>query len=379
MENLKTNPAKLVLKGSPFSGIAIKEIVAQIQAKRKAEKKLPTWFESQNVIYPPLVNLAQSSSETAANYKAKLVSGKTLIDITGGFGVDDFYFSKKVEKVIHCEQNASLSKLAEHNFHVLSIRKNCKFIQGDGISYLKNLDEKADWIYADPGRRDDLGGKVFRLENCQPDILQHLSLLKAKAEKILLKTSPLLDIKQGIQQLKSVEEIHIVAIKNDVKELLWILGERNNAEIPIKTVNIEQQETQEFSGFLSEEESATANYASPLSYLYEPNAAILKSGFFKKVAKDFSLFKLAPNSHLYTSEERINFPGRRFKVLETLPFHNKTIKKTGLKKANITTRNFPLTVAQLRKKINIQDGGTDYLFFTQDSGNEKLILWCRKV
>src|SRR5690625_10826 len=225
-QNLKTDPVKLILKGSPFSEIEIKKLVEQIQAKKKAEKKLPTWFKSNKVVYPPLLNLSQSSSEKTAEYKANLISGKSLIDITGGFGVDDFYFSQKVDKVIHCELNPSLSAIARHNFQQLSNQQNCDFIIGDGIDFLNNYTKKADWIYADPGRRSALGKKIFRLEETQPNVVKHLSLLQEKAKNSLLKTSPLLDISQGIQQLKTVKEIHIVAVKNEVKELLWILTDK---------------------------------------------------------------------------------------------------------------------------------------------------------
>src|SRR5699024_6728873 len=168
-QNLKADPVKLILKGSPFPKVAIKKIVEQIQAKNKAEKKLPTWFSADKIIYPPLFNLSQSSSEKTAKYKADLVAGNTLIDITGGFGVDDFYFAQKMKKVIHCELNSALSEIAEHNFHQLSTQKNCDFINGDGIKFLENFPEKTDWIYADPGRRSAAGKKLFKLEETQPN------------------------------------------------------------------------------------------------------------------------------------------------------------------------------------------------------------------
>ncbi len=373
-QNLKTDPVKLILKGSPFSEIEIKKLVEQIQAKKKAEKKLPTWFKSNKVVYPPLLNLSQSSSEKTAEYKANLISGKSLIDITGGFGVDDFYFSQKVDKVIHCELNPSLSAIARHNFQQLSNQQNCDFIIGDGIDFLNNYTKKADWIYADPGRRSALGKKIFRLEETQPNVVKHLSLLQEKAKNILLKTSPLLDISQGIQQLKTVKEIHIVAVKNEVKELLWILTDKKPKEIQIHTINFDTFKNQQYTAFLAAENQQEITYSTPLAYLYEPNSAILKAGFFKNMAVEFKLYKIAKHTHLYTSDELVDFPGRVFKVINILPVHKKHLQKTGIKKANISTRNFPLKPAQIKKKFKLKDGGKTYLFFTENHLKEKIII-----
>lgn len=376
--NLKVDPAQLILKGSPFPKIAVKDLAIQIQAKRKAEKKLPTWFNTNQILYPPKLNLSQSSSETTANYKSTLVDGDRLIDITGGFGVDDFYFSKTVNQVVHCELNGDLSALAKHNFEVLSKVDNCQFHHGNGIDYVQNLSQQVAWIYADPGRRGKSGEKIVRLEEAEPNILAHLALLKSKAERIILKTSPLLDLSLALKQLKTVEEIHVISVHNEVKELLWIIGQNPTKRTLVKTINFHGNLQNEFTAYLEEESQAKVEYSSPLSYVYEPNAAILKAGFFEVIAARYNLYKLAKHTHLYTSEKPINFPGRVFKIVAVLPVHKKQFKKTGIKKANISTRNFPMKPAELKKKFSLNDGGEEYLFFTTDHTGQKLLIWGRK-
>lgn len=377
-QNLKTDVARLVLKGSPFPVIEIRAIAQQIKSKQKAEKKLPTWFSTQGILYPNPINLSQSSSEKTAEYKANLVSGSTLIDITGGFGVDDFYFSKKMQQVVHCEQDAELSDLAKHNFQRLTNKNNCSFFLGDGLKYIQKNSEKADWIYIDPSRRTASGKKVYFLDDSQPNILNHLSLLKQKSDKILLKTSPILDLTKAIQQLKTVEEAHIIAVNNEVKELLFIIGNHYKKNPPIKTINILNAEIERFTSTKEDEEQSKIASSSPSTYLYEPNAAILKAGFFKSIAEKFNLFKLAPNTHLYTSNQTVEFPGRRFKIIKVLQVNKRAIKENNLYKANITTRNFPTSVAQIRKKYKIKEGGSKYLFFSRDAKDKKMLIWAEK-
>lgn len=374
----KLDAATLVLKGSPFRNIPVKELAQQLQAKRKAEKKLPTWFANRHILYPPSINLSQSSSEVTANYKANLVSGGTLVDITGGFGVDDFYFSKRMEQVIHCELNEELSELAAHNFQALSTQNNIDFHVGDGIQFINNLTKSVDWLYVDPGRRASSGQKLYHLEDTHPNILPYLKEWRAKTDYILLKTSPLFDLKQGIKSLETVQEIHILAIKNDVKELLWVIGKKTTPSIAIKTINFKNSDIEKFKGTFAIEEQTAISYSSPLTYLYEPNAAILKAGFFKSIAKAYNLHKLAPNSHLYTADRLINFPGRTFKIKACLPVHKKKIQATGIKKANISIRNFPMQISALKKKFKLKDGGSDYFFFTQDYVDKKILIWARK-
>lgn len=379
--HLNDDLAKLILKGSPFPEVSIQEIAQQIAGKRKAEKKLPTWFNTENILYPKQLNLSQSSSETTARYKSELVSGALLIDLTGGFGIDSFFFAKTIEKVIHCERDPELSNLAKQNFQHLSDRKNVEFIAGDGVETMRTSQQVFDWIYLDPSRRTDSGNRVFRLEDCQPDVIALLPLLLEKGKKILLKTSPLLDLNLGISTLKMVEKIHIVAVSNDVKELLWVLSPNAPTEkTELTTVDFKREEKKMFHGFFEEEQWHAPNISEPLHYLYEPNAAVMKSGLFNTLSVKTGVSKLHSNSHLYTSEVLIDFPGRAFKILETLPFKPKLLShKIPSKKANIAIRNFPKTVAQLRKQLKFEDGGKVYLFFTTNQHEQKIVLVCEKI
>ncbi|WP_037321715.1 class I SAM-dependent methyltransferase [Salegentibacter sp. Hel_I_6] len=376
--NLKTTPAKLALRGSPFSNISSSELAQQLTGLQKAEKKLPTWFANRKIYYPPKLNLEQTSSETTAKYKASLIHGKTLLDLTGGLGIDDFYFAENFKEVIHCELNAELSEIAVHNLNQLG-RENISFKNEDSISFLKASNNKFDVIYADPGRRDNAGGKVFRLADCLPNIPENIDLLFNKSNTILIKTSPLLDLQAGISELRFVTEIHIIAINNDVKELLWFLKKGKNSDIKIKTLNLKNTGLEEFDGIFNKTSTET-KYSLPQTFLFEPNAAIMKSGLFGEVASKTNTSKLHPNSHLYTSDQKIKFPGRNFKIIDVHEYKPINLKKK-LKniKANITTRNFPENVASLRKKFKIKDGGKQFIFFTTNLNNEKIVLICEKV
>ncbi len=368
----------MILRGSPFPSIAIQEIGAQISGKNKAKSKLPVWFTSQNILYPPNLNLEQTSSEITAKYKASLISGDRLIDLTGGFGIDSYFFAEKFGDLTYCELNPELFEIASHNFKILGA-ENIETFQGNGIEYLKKSEEHFEWIYLDPSRRDEHGGKVFHLNQCTPDISGNLELLFEKTENIMLKTSPLLDLKAGIIELKNVSEIHIVAVSSDVKELLWILKKGYKGEILIKTIDFQKSETQKFET-LFQNSQYEVPLSLPLKYIYEPNPAIMKSGMFRDLAIQTNTLKLHSNTHLFTSEEPRNFPGRIFEIIDILLFNKKQLKqKLKLRKANITTRNFPKSVELIRKELKIGDGGNTYLFFTTNLKNEKIILVCRKI
>lgn len=376
--NIHADIMSVLLAKPAFEGISQKELAAQIEAKQKCEIKLPTWFGAPNIYYPNKLNIEQTSSEITAAYKAQIVSGKSLIDLTGGFGVDSYFFSKKTTSVLHCEINPELSEITAHNFKALG-QKNIECICGDGIDFLKNSTQHFDWTYIDPSRRNDKKGKVFLLGDCLPNLPEHLPLLFEKAQNILVKTSPLLDIKKGIEELDFVKEVHVVAVNNEVKELLFVLQKGYSGTIQIKAVNVRPSQTDTFSFLLEEEQQVNVAFGKPGAYLFEPNAAILKSGGFKSVAKTFGLKKLHLHSHLYTSDHPVDFPGRRFKIGHTLPYAKKTIKTMGVAKANITTRNFPIPVSELRKKHKIKDGGDRYLFFTKDLDENLVVLICSKV
>ncbi|MEM7486318.1 MAG: class I SAM-dependent methyltransferase [Bacteroidota bacterium] len=368
----------VLLKNPIFEGVSQKELAEQLEAKKKCKDKLPTWFNAANIYYPNKLNIEQTSSELTANYKSSLVAGKTLLDVTGGFGVDSYFFSKKFDSVLHCEIDKELSEIAAHNFRILG-QNNIKCIAINGIDYLKNHQQKFDWLYIDPSRRDDSLGKVFKLQDSLPNLPLHQKLLFNRASKILVKTAPLLDISQSLKELEFVKEIHVIAVDNEVKELLYILEYGFEEEITIKTINLTQNKETPFSFKLNEEQSTISEYGNPQQYLYEPNSAILKSGGFKSVGKRFGLKKLHQHSHLYTSQSLVDFPGRRFKIQKVLPYSKKTIKKLALGKANITIRNFPMSVTEIRKKHRIKDGGDIYLFFTTAMDETRIILSCKKV
>lgn len=366
----------MAFQGSPFKDITTQELLVQLSGKRKAEKKLPTWFSHRGIVYPPNLNLEQTSSEITAEYKASLVSGNTLIDLTGGFGIDSYFFSKRMKKVHHLELNKELQEIAVHNFGILGA-KNVISEAGDGIQFLKNITEKLDWIYLDPSRRDDAGGRVFFLSDCLPNVPENFDLLQEKAKKLMIKTSPLLDLSAGLQELKNVHEIHIIAVENDVKELLWIMGSQPSASIRMKTINFQKQEKQVFEANFGD--NHMEQYEEPQEFLFEPNAAIMKSGLFAVLGHHLRLSKLHPNSQLFTSSELLDFPGRRFRIEKVLPFRKKLLKKELPQKANISIRNFPETVANLRKQLKIREGGDQYLFFTTLKSEEKVVLVCQKV
>lgn len=376
--NLNSNPSDLLLKGISFDTIDSKLIIEQIEAKKRCEKKLPTWFGTKNIYYPNKLNIEQTSSEITAQYKAELVSGERLIDLTGGFGVDAYYFSKQVENITHCEINAELSHIVKHNFETLNI-SNINCLNENGIEALSRIDQSFDWIYVDPSRRDDLKQKVFLLSDCEPNIKTHQNLFLKYAKNVMIKTSPLLDLSATLSDLEYVKAIHIVAVNNEVKELLWILERDFEGDVQVKTVNLQKEKSQLFDFIFNEELKATATYDTPLSYVYEPNSSILKSGGFNSVSTILNIDKLHKHSHLYTSQNLLDFPGRSFKIEKQLAFNKKAFLKESITKANITTRNFPLSVQEIRKKLKIKDGGETYLFFTTDLNNVKIILICSKA
>jgi hypothetical protein len=375
-DNLKSDITKLILKGSPFIEVSIQELANQIVAKQKSEHKLTSWFQTKNIYYPLKINIAQTSSEIAADYKSNLVEGTSIIDITGGFGVDCLYFSKRFKEVIHCEINEELSSIVKHNYEQLNT-KNIVTFSGDGIAYLKNTAASFDCIYIDPSRRNELKGKVFLLKDCLPNVPEHINFLFRKTNQILLKNSPILDITSAVNELQFVKEIHVIAVKNEVKEVLFLLEKNYREEIQIKTINILKKGAQKFDFTLNE--SVSSSYAAPLTYLYEPNAALLKSGGFHQIASQLNVFKLHQHSHLYTSENILDFPGRVFKIETVISYEKKQISKlVSNKKANITTRNFPKTVAQIRQETKIKDGGDVFLFFTTNKDNKLIVIFCSK-
>lgn len=375
-KNLKTDLTKIILKGSPLPNISVQEIATQIDGKNRTEKKLPTWFKTEGILYPPKLNLEQSSSEITANYKAKLINKGDLIDLTGGFGVDDMAFADKAKTVFHCELDPNLSSIVAQNANVLG-KTNVKFVIGDSKKFLEKT-QKISTIYVDPSRRQE-SQRVFMLKDCEPNVVENQALYLKKADKVIIKAAPMLDISAALKELKKVSEVHIVSLNGECKELLFVLENNVITETKIICVLINQQKENIYTFSFSEEKSIQNQSFAIGNYLYEPDSAILKGGFFKSLTKKFEVKKLNPNTHLYTSQEIVqNFPGKTFEVIEQIPFSNFSSAKA-TKKANVVTRNFDLKPEKIKKQFKIKDGGEDFLFFITDHKENKQVIWAKKV
>jgi len=378
-DHLYDDPATLMLGARKYPDWPMKAIVEQIQSKLKAKKKLPTWFKSAGIVYPPLLSMEQCSSEETATYKASLTNGGArMVDLTGGLGVDISAFANRFTKCHYVERNESLSAIAQHNFESLGL-KNLHVHTDDSVKFLQENDA-FNLIYIDPARRGDRDQKVVSLKDCEPNVIDLLPDILTKSKQVIIKTSPLLDIKGTIRELKHVSSVHVVAIGNEVKELLFELKTLTLGDPIIHCVNLTKGETERFDFQFSQEEELVSSFGEMGKYLYEPNASILKGGGFKVIGERFKLQKLHPNSHLYTADALVDdFPGRSFEVLGEVSFNKKQLKKLiPSMKANITVRNFPMSVAQIRKKTNLKEGGEDYLFATSDMDGSK-VFRTRKV
>ena len=370
---------QLLLHRYKYPGIPVAPVVDQIRSRTKARTKLPEWHEQDDIVFPPPLSMEQCSSEAAAKFKARLYEGKLALDLTGGTGVDSYYLSKRYEKLVFVEQDKTLAEIAQHNFSVLGAN-HIEVVNSTAEDFLSTNSEQFDLIYIDPARRKE-GKKVFRWEDATPNLLDLQSTLVAKANKVLIKGAPLMDISLAIEQLDFVEEVIVVAVEHEVKELLFVLNRHFNAEIVVRASNMRGQRIDNFNFVLNNEQQEVIGYNEISDYLYEPNAAIMKSGGFNTVAKEFNLSKLHKHTHLYTSKKRLpDFPGRVFNVNSVVPFDKKLIQAacpTG--KANIRTRNFPVSVASFRKKTGLQDGGDQYLFAVTDYQNKKRVIICEQI
>ena len=375
-KNLFTDILEIILKKQIFPKVSNKEIAEQISAKMKAKKKLPTYFKTPNIYFPNKVNIEQTSSEKTAEFKSKIVTGNVMIDATGGFGVDSMYFSKEFKKIIYIEENKELFEIVKANSKKLDL--NIEHLNDDGIDYVKKIDTGIDLLYIDPSRRNKENKKVHFLSDCTPlidyDLIQSLQNFKT----ILIKCSPIIDLKKTINDLKVVSEIYIVGINNEVKEVLFNLNKQSNNDIKIKCIDLSNREL-DFEFCIDDiNNKKNDDNSEVLNYLYEPNSMILKSGAFGLICDRYDVKKLNTNSHLYTSKKLIDFPGRTFEVDSVVNYSKRNLKNLNISKANITTRNFPIDVKDLRKKSKISDGGKDYLFFTTNYLNNEIIIKTKK-
>lgn len=364
--NLNTDLHSLLLKKPPFPEVTMAEIVQQIKGKKVAQKKFP-FLNKENIVFPPNLNLEQASSQSTAEFKARYLKGRKFVDLTSGFGIDAYFLSQNFEEVTLVEQNTELLEIVKHNWEVLG--RNAYFINSNLETFLEENTERFDLVYLDPARRDSQKNKKFLLEDLSPNLLEIQNKLSEISDRIMIKLSPLIDISYLISVLDDISKIQIIAVKNEVKELLVFISSTAKTEgVEISCVNLESGDS-EFNFNFKEEKAAVSEFSEPLKFLYIPNNAVLKSGGFNLVSENFNVKKLHPNSHFYTSDERLeSFPGR---VLEIETVEAKQINKG--EKFNIISKNHPLSPEEIKKKYKISDGGKEYLIFTQTKKG-KIIL-----
>jgi len=369
-EHERDDVRALVLKQADVEGVPISIIADQISGLKKAKEKIPLLADTAGIVYPPSLNLEQSSSQKTARYKNVLLKDvhpkDRCVDLTGGFGIDAFFFSKVFRQVHYVEPNEDLLHLVQHNHKQLGA-SNIIHQVNTAEQFLNEAlvnPAKLDLAYIDPSRRNKINKKVFSLTECEPDVTTLLDRIFQITDVLLIKASPLLDLHQGLAELKFVQKVIVIAVENEVREVLFLCFKHFEGEPLIQTINLLKNEKEESLSFLfSAERAATSTFSPPQKFLYEPNAAILKAGAFKTISQKFQLSKLHPSTHLYTSATWLeNFPGRVFEVLELLKASPKSMAALFPEgKANVTTRNYPLSVEELKKKTGLKDGGTNYL------------------
>lgn len=377
----------LALQAAKYPDVDMAEAVVQIAGIQIAEKKIPQWAQTEGILYPKHLSMEQCSSEVTARYKASLVEGDSFADLTAGFGVDCSFIARRFRRADYVERQETLCRLAAHNFPLLGlshINVHC----ADALTYLQAM-APVDCLFLDPARRDSHGGKTVAISDCEPDVSRLEPLLVEKGCTVMIKLSPMLDIAAVLRGLRCVREIHIISVNNECKELVVILrrdsevSESIGKEIIISCEQlVNNSPSQHFDFTYAEECEAVCPIADKVgAYLYEPGAALLKAGAYRLLAARYGVSKLHLNSHLYTSDEPVAFPGRAFKVMAVSGFGKKDLKAllSGVEKANLTVRNFPSSVAELRKKLKLKEGGDTYLFATTLASGEKVLIKCRKA
>lgn len=387
-EHRRDDVRALALQAGKYPLVDMPAALTQIAGWQTAEVKVPAWAVTESILYPPHLSMEQCSSEVTARYKASVVSGydgpcQSLVDLTGGFGIDFSFLAPHFRQATYVERQEVLCEVARHNFPLLDLEA-ARVIHTDGVDYLRQM-EPVDWLYLDPARRDTHGGKTVAISDCEPDVVALEPLLLEKAGRVLVKLSPMLDLMQALHALKYVVAAHVVSVAGECKELLLVLA-RDEAllaeDVPIHCVNLSG--TADAVIFTRrEEQTASCLYADmPRTYLYEPNASLLKAGAFRCLSYIYKVEKLHASSHLYTSDEALSgFPGRMFRIDGWCGFGKREIKDLlgDVRKANLTVRNFPATVAELRKRLKLAEGGDVYLFATTLNDGRKILLRCRKL
>jgi len=374
---------QLALQGTKNPEVDLTFALEQIAGRQKAKTKLPTWATVDDIVYPPHLSMEQCSSEQTARYKASIAGKGTLIvDLTAGFGVDMAFISQNYQKAVHVERQASLCAISSQNYQHLGLN-HIEVVCADGVDYLHQLDH-ADLIFLDPARRDNHGARTYGIADCTPNILELRDELLRKADRVMLKLSPMLDWRKAVEDLGNVSEVHIISVDNECKELLIVLEEKDKAkEYTVHCINLLSNGDKKEFVFCHKDISLTSHpSALPSSFLLEPNASIMKAGCFAALEQRFGIQQLDKNSHLFFSDTDISdFPGRRFVIEKTTSMNKRELKAAlaGIERANITVRNFPMSVAELRKRLKLKDGGDCYLFATTIADNQHQLFLCRKT
>ena len=400
---------QLAFLGSKYPEVNMPFALDQIRGRKMARVKLPRWASLEGIIYPPHISMEQCSSEQTALYKAELAARllglpvpssenekeSEFVDLTGGFGVDFSYIASRLGvKSMYVERQAHLCEAAKENFGRLGL-KNAIVKNGDGIKVLHSLKDLK-LIFIDPARRDDAGNKVVSLKDCTPDVTVLQEEMLSKADDVVIKLSPMLDWHRAVSELSHVREVHIISVNNECKELLLVLSARNMGDMEASSADGEVKHAgnlriycvNDAQSFVCDEldmESSSVKIApstlEEMQYLYEPNASLMKAGCFGVLSGRYDARMLSKNSHLFVSREPITaFPGRSFRIIAVSSFNKKELKRhlSGITKANIATRNFPLSVAELRKRLKLKDGGETYIFATTLSDESHVLVITNK-
>ena len=367
---------QLAFLGKKHPEVDMTYALDQIAGRQKARAKIPSWAAIDGIVYPPHLSMEQCSSEKTARYKAQIAGkGTKIVDLTAGFGVDIAFMSAGFNEAIHVEQQPQLCAISSENYKRLELN-HIQTICSDGVEYLHQM-EHADLIFIDPARRDQHGSRTYGIADCTPNILKIIDEMLEKSQRVIIKLSPMLDWQKAVNDVGHVSEVHIVSLGNECKELLLVV-EKTEAPLKIYCVNDDTI----FNYTFNDEIGVFYSGPTPEKYLYEPNASIMKAGCFDLISKRFDIYQPDANSHLYISDKIVEgFPGRGFVIDRVCTMNKKELKKvlTGIDKANIATRNFPLSVADLRKRLKLKDGGEVYIFATTDAKRGRLLMVCRKI
>lgn len=380
-QNLNADIRQLALKGCRDKDVDIDVAIRQIAGRQTARRKLPSWAALDGILYPPHLNMEQCSSEQTARYKARICSShpspKTLVDLTGGFGVDFAFMSEAFDEATYVERNSELFAISSANMKILAPKAKC--LNEDGLEVLHRLDHVS-MIFMDPARRDHHGARTYGISDCTPNVLEIKDELLQKADVVMLKLSPMLDWHKAISDLgeQYIKEVHIVSVQNECKELLIVMQQQPAEPPTVYCVNDDSV----FSYHPSSISSNHISHHSSLIYLYEPNASIMKAGCFAEIEQAFEVSQLAPNSHLFASDQAIaDFPGRKFRVTAVTSMNKQELKQAlkDIRQANIAVRNFPMSVADLRKRLKLSEGGNDYIFATTLTEEKKVLIICQHL